>query len=42
MFKILSKTAQTGLVTIGYPDAPAPAAECYLGLKQAKFLALSR
>jgi formate hydrogenlyase subunit 6/NADH:ubiquinone oxidoreductase subunit I len=31
MFKILSKTAQTGLVTIDYPDAPARLAENYRG-----------
>jgi Ni,Fe-hydrogenase III small subunit/formate hydrogenlyase subunit 6/NADH:ubiquinone oxidoreductase subunit I len=37
MFKILSKTAQTGLVTIGYPDAPAPAAECFRGAPKFDF-----
>jgi Ni,Fe-hydrogenase III small subunit/formate hydrogenlyase subunit 6/NADH:ubiquinone oxidoreductase subunit I len=37
MFKILSKTAQTGLVTIGYPDAPAPAPECFRGAPKFDF-----
>jgi Ni,Fe-hydrogenase III small subunit/formate hydrogenlyase subunit 6/NADH:ubiquinone oxidoreductase subunit I len=37
MFKILNKTAQTGLVTIGYPDAPAPAPECFRGAPRFDF-----
>jgi Ni,Fe-hydrogenase III small subunit/formate hydrogenlyase subunit 6/NADH:ubiquinone oxidoreductase subunit I len=37
MFKILSKTAQTGLVTIGYPDAPAAAPECFRGAPKFDF-----
>lgn len=31
MFRILRKTAQTGLVTIGYPDAPAVLPDRYRG-----------
>ena len=31
MFKILNQTLQTGIVTIGYPDAPAPAPGCFRG-----------
>jgi Ni,Fe-hydrogenase III small subunit/formate hydrogenlyase subunit 6/NADH:ubiquinone oxidoreductase subunit I len=31
MFKILNKTAQTGIVTIAYPDTAAPAPECFRG-----------
>jgi Ni,Fe-hydrogenase III small subunit/formate hydrogenlyase subunit 6/NADH:ubiquinone oxidoreductase subunit I len=31
MFKILNKTAQTGLVTIAYPETPAPAPDCFRG-----------
>jgi Ni,Fe-hydrogenase III small subunit/formate hydrogenlyase subunit 6/NADH:ubiquinone oxidoreductase subunit I len=31
MFKILKKTAQTGLVTIGYPDAPASVSHRFRG-----------
>jgi formate hydrogenlyase subunit 6/NADH:ubiquinone oxidoreductase subunit I len=31
MFKILRKTAQTGLVTIGYPEAPALLPERFRG-----------
>jgi Ni,Fe-hydrogenase III small subunit/formate hydrogenlyase subunit 6/NADH:ubiquinone oxidoreductase subunit I len=37
MFKILNKTAQTGLVTIGYPDAPAPAPDCFRGAPKFDF-----
>ena len=37
MFKILRKTAQTGLVTIGYPDVPAPVPECFRGAPQFDF-----
>jgi Ni,Fe-hydrogenase III small subunit/formate hydrogenlyase subunit 6/NADH:ubiquinone oxidoreductase subunit I len=37
MFKILNKTAQTGIVTIAYPDAPAPAPECFRGAPKFDF-----
>jgi Ni,Fe-hydrogenase III small subunit/formate hydrogenlyase subunit 6/NADH:ubiquinone oxidoreductase subunit I len=37
MFKILNKTAQIGIVTIAYPDAPAPAPECFRGAPKFDF-----
>lgn len=37
MFKILRKTAQTGLVTIGYPDAPALLPERFRGAPRFDF-----
>jgi Ni,Fe-hydrogenase III small subunit/formate hydrogenlyase subunit 6/NADH:ubiquinone oxidoreductase subunit I len=37
MFKILSKTAQTGLVTIGYPDAPVAVPEYFRGAPKFDF-----
>jgi Ni,Fe-hydrogenase III small subunit/formate hydrogenlyase subunit 6/NADH:ubiquinone oxidoreductase subunit I len=37
MFKILRKTAQTGLVTIGYPAAPAPMSQRFRGAPRFDF-----
>jgi Ni,Fe-hydrogenase III small subunit/ferredoxin len=37
MFKILNKTLRTGIVTIGYPDAPATAPERFRGAPQFNF-----
>ena len=37
MFKILAKTATTGLVTIGYPDSPAALPERYRGAPRFDF-----
>ena len=37
MFKILKKTAQTGLVTIGYPEAPAALSEHFRGAPRFAF-----
>ncbi len=37
MFKILRKTAQTGLVTIGYPDTPAKIPEQFRGAPRFDF-----
>ena len=37
MFKILRKTAQTGLVTIGYPAAPAPMPQRFRGAPRFDF-----
>jgi Ni,Fe-hydrogenase III small subunit/formate hydrogenlyase subunit 6/NADH:ubiquinone oxidoreductase subunit I len=37
MFKILSKTAQTGLVTIGYPETPAPVPISFRGAPKFDF-----
>jgi Ni,Fe-hydrogenase III small subunit/formate hydrogenlyase subunit 6/NADH:ubiquinone oxidoreductase subunit I len=37
MFRILTKTAQTGLVTIGYPDAPPAITEAYRGAPKFDF-----
>jgi Ni,Fe-hydrogenase III small subunit/formate hydrogenlyase subunit 6/NADH:ubiquinone oxidoreductase subunit I len=37
MFKILNKTLQTGLVTIGYPDAPASVPEPFRGAPRFDF-----
>jgi Ni,Fe-hydrogenase III small subunit/formate hydrogenlyase subunit 6/NADH:ubiquinone oxidoreductase subunit I len=37
MFKILRKTAQTGLVTIGYPDTPAKMQEQFRGAPRFDF-----
>jgi Ni,Fe-hydrogenase III small subunit/formate hydrogenlyase subunit 6/NADH:ubiquinone oxidoreductase subunit I len=39
MFKILKKTAQTGLVTIGYPQAPARVSEQFRGAPRFDFAA---
>lgn len=39
MFKILKKTAQTGLVTIGYPQAPARISEQFRGAPRFDFSA---
>lgn len=39
MFKILKKTAQTGLVTIGYPHAPARISEQFRGAPRFDFSA---
>ena len=39
MFKILKKTAQTGLVTIGYPQAPARISEQFRGAPRFDFAA---
>jgi Ni,Fe-hydrogenase III small subunit/formate hydrogenlyase subunit 6/NADH:ubiquinone oxidoreductase subunit I len=41
MFKILKKTAQTGLVTIGYPQAPARISEQFRGAPRFDFSAWS-
>jgi len=37
MFKILKETAQTGLVTIGYPASPAPLSERFRGAPRFDF-----
>ena len=37
MFKILKKTAETGLVTIGYPEKPAEVSERYRGAPRFDF-----
>src|SRR3954470_2492155 len=37
MFKILQKTFETGLVTIGYPDAPARISENFRGAPRFDF-----
>src|SRR5437763_12652294 len=39
MFKILRKTAQTGLVTIPYPEKPAPVSEHFRGAPRFDFAA---
>ncbi len=41
MFKILKKTAQTGLVTIGYPEKPAALSSRYRGAPRFDFAAWS-
>jgi Ni,Fe-hydrogenase III small subunit/formate hydrogenlyase subunit 6/NADH:ubiquinone oxidoreductase subunit I len=41
MFKILKKTAETGLVTIGYPDKPAAISARYRGAPRFDFAAWS-